>query len=327
MSYRFLFVNTREAACSIYEKGLTFFNLMEKSPNWTMDYVEINYLNRNELHAGRIVLVDGQTPPQYDVIIFNYHPYTMRELEGIECRNFGNLLGVKYCMVVEEIRDENNPVVDNVPDSFNGYIVLDPTKKFGNPRFHNFPRVLPKVLTGQQIEPEVPIIGCYGYVTVDKGFELIVRAAREEFDRSIVRINLPQASYADHNKSLLADVLQKCQAEAGDKVELRITHDFLSNDELIDWCSQNTVNAFFYQRHILGIAAAPDQAIASGRPIAVSSNPTFRHILQYQKPYPEMNLRDTIKNGVEYVSNIQKSWSAEACIQRLTDIIFDTNED
>jgi len=327
MTHRFLFVNTREASCSIYEKGLTFYELMKSSPNWKMDYSEVQFLNRNELHNGRIVGPDGRSPPQYDAIIWNYHPYTMREMEHIDCTQFYKFPGVNYCMVVEEIRDDANPVVDNVPDSFNGYIVLDPTKKFGNPRFHAFPRVLPKIVTSYKFVPKVPVIGCYGYVTVDKGFDLIVKAASEEFEQSIVRINLPQAAYSDQNKALLNQVLDTCRIAARDNVELRITHDFMSNDELIDWCSQNTVNAFFYQRHILGIAAAPDQAIASGRPIAVSSNPTFRHILQYQKPYPEMSLRETIENGGEYVRQIQQDWSQERCIERLTEIIFDSGEE
>ena len=327
MTHRFLFINTREANCSIYEKGVTFHQLMEKSENWKMDYAEVNYLNREALHNGIIQTINGDRPPPYDVIIWNYHPYTMAEMERIDCTQFYKFNNVNYCMVVEEIRDDANPVVDNVPDVFNGYIVLDPTKKFANPKFHGFPRVLTKMLKGYKYVPEVPVIGCFGYVTVDKGFDLIVKAASEEFTKSIVRINLPQASYADHSKSLLNQVLEQCRAAARDNVELQITHNFYSNDELIDWCSRNTVNAFFYQRKILGIAAAPDQAIASGRPIAVVDNPTFRHILQYQKPYPQLSLRDTIENGVETVRKLQDDWSQESCIKRLTEIIFDGGDD
>ena len=114
----------------------------------------------------------------------------------------------------------------------------------------------------------------------------------------------------------------QCKAAARDNVELQITHNFYNNEELIDWCAQNTVNAFFYQRKILGIAAAPDQAVASGRPIAVVDNPTFRHIYKYQKPYPQMNLRETIKNGVKYTKQIQNDWSHDVCRNRLTEIIF-----
>jgi len=326
MTHRFLFINTREANCSIYEKGLTFFNINEKTEHWNMDYVEADYLDVNELHNGRIKLKNGMEPPPYDVYIFNYHPYTMRELEKIDCNHFHKLNGVKYCMVVEEVRDEINPTIDNVPDVFNGYIILDPTKDFKNPRYHSYPRVLTRFIEGQEVEPEVPIIGCFGYVTVDKGFDLIVKAASEEFEKSIVRFNLPQATYADQNKSLLNTVIAQCHAAAGDRVELQITHNFYSNEELIDWCAQNTVNAFFYQRKILGIAAAPDQAVACGRPIAVVDNPTFRHIYKYQQPYPQMSLRETIKNGVKYTKQIQNDWSHDTCHNRLTEIIFDGND-
>ena len=323
MKHRFLFVNTREANCSIYEKGLTFFNINEKCEHWHMDYVEVNYLDRDALHNGKILLKNGMQPPPYDVYIFNYHRYTMRELEGIDANQFYKLPGVKYCMVVEEVSDENNPTVENVPDVFNGYIILDPTKNFKNSRYHSYPRVVTKFIEAQQTNPEIPIIGCFGYVTVDKGFDLIVKAASEEFTKSIVRLNLPQATYADHNKNLLNQVLQQCKQAARDNVELQITHHFFNESELIDWCSQNTINAFFYQRKILGIAAAPDQAVASGRPIACVDNPTFRHILAYQKPYPQMNLRETMENGVEIVRKIQESWSHKHCVEKLTEIIFD----
>jgi len=324
MKYRFLFVNTREANCSIYEKGVTFFDINEDSENWHMDYVEVDYLDRDQLYNGRIVLKNGMAPPKYDTIIWNYHPYTMKELEQIDCTHFHKLNTINYCMVVEEVSNEEHPVIANVPDVFNGYIILDPTKRFADPRYHYYPRVLTKIIEGKKIIPEVPIIGCFGYVTVDKGFDLIVAAASAEFEKSIVRFNLPQAAYADQNKNLLNQVLQQCHAAARDNVELQITHNFYNTDELIDWCSQNTINVFLYQRHIQGIAAAPDQAVASGRPIAVSQNPTFRHILQYQKPYPEMSLRETIENGVDYVKQIQYDWSRERCIQRLTEIIFDS---
>mgnify|MGYP003338676948 FL=1 len=122
---------------------------------------------------------------------------------------------------------------------------------------------------------------------------------------------------------MLNQVLEQCRVAARDNVELQITHEFYNTEELIDWCSQNTINVFLYQRHILGIAAAPDQAVASGRPIAVSNNPTFRHILQYQKPYPELSLREAIENGVETVRKLQDDWSVDSCHERLVEIIFD----
>ena len=112
--YRFLFVNTREANCSIYEKGVTFFEINEKTDIWQMDYVEVNYLNRNELYNG-IINVNGMTPTPYDAIIWNYHPYTMKEVEQIDCTQFYKLNTVNYCMVVEEVGNEfvfDKPLVE-----------------------------------------------------------------------------------------------------------------------------------------------------------------------------------------------------------------------
>ena len=158
MTHRFLFVNTREANCSIYEKGVTFHELMEKSDNWKMDYAEVHLLDRNALHNGLIKTIDGQTPPPYDVIIWNYHPYTMAEMERIDCTQFYKFNNVNYCMVVEEVGSEENPTVANVPDVFNGYIILDPTKNFKDPRYHHFPRVVSKMIPGYKYVPEIPVI-------------------------------------------------------------------------------------------------------------------------------------------------------------------------
>ena len=154
----------------------------------------------------------------------------MKEVEQIDCTQFYKLNTVNYCMVVEEVGNEEHPVVANVPDVFNGYIILDPTKRFKDPRYHHYPRVLTKVIKGEKTVPEVPVIGCFGYVTVDKGFDLIVKAASEEFEKSIVRFNLPQAAYADHNKSLLNQVLEQCRVAARDNVELQITHEFYNTE-------------------------------------------------------------------------------------------------
>jgi hypothetical protein len=301
-----------------------FYDSIKDGEHWDIDYVEVNDLDINQLHAGKIVKKTGEMSAPYDVYFFNYHPYTMREVEGVFCEYFHNLPGEKYAFIVEEIRDLNNPVVDGVPDVFNGYIVVDPTATYNSPKFHSFPRPLPKYIVPDENwqQPSIPIIGSFGYPTQDKGYDLVVRAVNEEFDNAIVRINLPQAAFADHDKSNVNKVISDCYAAAKPGIEVRITHDFMSDDELILWARQNTVNAFFYPRAILGVAASPDHAVASGRPIAVYQNPCFRNILQYQKPYPLMSLRETIATGTEYVAQMQKAWCKDACVNRLTEIIF-----
>jgi hypothetical protein len=325
MTHRFLFVNTREAKCSIYKSGLMFYNSVKDGENWTMDYIEVQNLDNHKLHEGKIVHKDGHTPEPYDVIIFNYHDYTMRVAENVYSEHFGNLPGVRYAIVLE--MEPNNPVVNLKNDNFHGYIVLDPTLKYSDPRFHAFPRPLEEFKVEPYKERDIPVIGSFGLPHADKGFDLIVKAVNEEFERAIVRLNLPQGTYTQPFINMPNEVEILCKSIAKPGIEVIVTQDFMSDEELVKWCSENTINAFFYTRTIPGLAAATDQAITSGRPLATSSNKTFRHILEYQPSYPSRNLRETIEHGEANIAEMQKAWSYKSCQDRLTKIIFDTDEE
>ena len=80
-------------------------------------------------------------------------------------------------------------------------------------------------------------------------------------------------------------------------IEVQITEDYMSKQELVNWCSQNTMNVFLYDRDLPGLAATTDQCITSGRPLAVSDNETFRHVLEYVGPYPYWNLKKSLECG------------------------------
>lgn len=321
MTHRFLFVNTRDTKCSIYKSGQMFYNAVVGGNNWSMDYVEIDKLDIGKLHEGKIVYKDGGEVEPYDVYIFNYHDYTMRVVENVYSEHFANLPGVRYTLLLE--MEPNNPVVNLHNDNFNGYIVLDPTMQYSDPRFHAFPRPLATVNVKPYEEKEIPVIGSFGLPTLGKGFDLLVDAVNKEFDRAIVRLNLPQGTYTQPYANLPNEIEQACRNIAKPGIDVHITHDFMSDEELINWCGENTLNAFFYNRMIPGLAAATDQAIMSGRPLVTSDNKTFRHILQYQTAYPVRNLRDTILTGDVNVKKMQEAWSYKSCQDRLTQIIFD----
>lgn len=85
----------------------------------------------------------------------------------------------------------------------------------------------------------------------------------------------------------------------------------MTKDQLINWCSQNTLNCFLYDRNMPGLAATTDQAIIAGRPIAISNNETFRHLLVYLPPYPESSLKQAIETSVQGVKKMQTDWSPE----------------
>src|SRR6185503_19426138 len=100
-----------------------------------------------------------------------------------------------------------------------------------------------------------------------------------------------------------------CKKVAGQDVNVVISHDYMTKQELIEWCGQNTLNCFLYDRNLPGLAATTDQAIVSGRPLSVSENDTFRHILAYIPPYPRLSLKESIENSIPMVKQMQYDWS------------------
>jgi hypothetical protein len=320
MKPRFLFLNTRAANCSIYKSGVQIHQALVGSDAWTLDYVEIPNFDVAALYQGRIV-IDGEEREPYDVYIFNYHDITMRGTENILSEHFTRLGGVKYSIILE--MEPGNPYSRLFSDDFDGYLVMDPTYVSNHDRFHSFPRPIAPALVDEYIDADVPVIGSFGFATQDKYFDRIVEAAARELNQARIKINIPRATYADPQDTMYDMIRQQCLAKTRPGIEVEFTRDFFTDEELIRWCSRNTLNMFLYDRHMPGLAAVTDQAIASGRPLLVSRNSTFRHIHSYCRAYPDRSIVGAIAQHSEAVKKMQEDWSWVACQQRLTEILFE----
>lgn len=316
-----LFINTRQANCSIYESGGMFYRAI-LSKFYRVDYVEVNHLDKEKLFNGEISCNGLQT--EYDFYIFNYHPLTMRQLEGIDSSKLKNLKGKKISIIFEMNKDDAFPAEFNLnQDDFDDYIVLDPTFNSPKKNIHAFPRPITKTKKIAKINsvPEVPIIGSYGFPNVDKNFNQIIQQASIEFEQSIVRINIPHASYM--GREITDQIINDCLKVNAPNVYVQFTHNFMTEDELIDWCSGNHLNVFLYSRSMPGLAATPDQVISSGAPLLVSNNTTFRHLHPYIGFFPEVSFRQAILESQKGIKKIREDWSREVFIKKINEIIFD----
>lgn len=300
-----LFINCAKAQCSIYESGKMVYGCLQNSELFLLDYIEIDAENR-------------QISAEYDFYLFNYHLVTMSWLETNQLKTI--LPGVKMTIVLEV--SPNDPFVYCSPKDFNAYIVLDPTLKINQENVFAFPRPLE---AAEHLPPyeqkDVPIIGSFGFATKGKGFEHVVDAVNREFERAVVRINIPFATFADETHELAKQLAEMCRNRAKSGVEVVVTHEFMSKPDLIGWCAQNTLNCFLYDRNMPGLAATTDQAISSGRPLSISKNNTFRHVQQYIKPFPYLTLRESIETTAENVREIQREWSPEKFGKRFDEVI------
>lgn len=306
-----LFINCVEARDSIHESGAMVFGCLSGSEKYSLDYTEITPEN-----------VEIST--DYDFYFFNYHFGTMAWLETKSVKE--KLPGVKMTMVLEV--SPNDPFVYCSPDDFDAYCVLDPTLNIEQKNVFAFPRPLEVFTENAAYQPgKIPVIGSFGFATPGKGFETVIDAVRREFDRAVVRVNIPYATYSDESGILAAQLAQSCRERAGNGIEVVVTHDFMSKSELIKWCGQNTLNCFLYDRNMPGLAATTDQAISSGRPLIVSKNNTFRHIQKYIKPFPYQTLKEAIEKTPAQVAEIQKAWSPEKFRMRFEEVLDDFSFD
>lgn len=287
-----LFINTKNVNCSIYEFGKMANNALKLGNSYLLDYTEVD----EHFHTISV---------QYDFYVFNYHHRAMGWLDTKEIKS---LPGLKATIVLEVL--PNNPFILCPKDDFDAYLVMDPTISLPYKNVFAFPRPLEQYTFTQLPSSTIPIIGSFGFARKGKYFDKVIDAVNYEFDTASIRINIPKGTYvsqSDHDE--LINSFKGKSLNSG--INLEITSDYLDKDALVKWLAQNTLNVFLDQRHMPGLSATTDQAICSGRPLAVSTDPTFRHIHKYVKPYPFRTLKESIEKSIPEVLKMKEDWSPE----------------
>ena len=303
-----VFYNSIEAKCSIYESGRMCYNALKTSQNYTLHYNESKTFNGNG----------------YDFAIFNHHPATCNWMRPEMFRNYS---GKTFCIVTEVTFHGPSPI-QRSPDYYNHYIVLDPTVR-ETAKIHAFPRPLEEIDYSSLPNAEergYPVIGSFGFATPGKDWHTIVEAVQAEYDTALVRFNMPFASYVPGNQERIDQAMAACKKilkKPGIKIEL--THTYMTPRELIRWCARNTINCFFYHREVTtpaGLAAVTDQAVSSGRPLLVTRDQTFRHLLTYIKPFPDIGIKQAIASSHEQVRRMRQDWNPTNFAAKFERILF-----
>ncbi len=289
--YKGLFINNKKAKDSIYESGSMIFNCLQ-SDIFKLDYIEID-------------INDRTIPSTYDFYFFNYHPVTMGWLDT---KSLKKKLGFVITIVLEILPDD--PFVMCSSRDFDAYCVIDPSLHTKQRNVYPFPRPLEKInFPLPEINNPIPVIGTFGFATKGKGFQHVVEAVNKEFERAKVLINIPYGDFVPESKAYAIFLGNVCKQKANPGIDVLVTHDFMEKNDLIKWCASNTLNCFLYDRDLPGLAATTDQAIASGKPLSVSNNNTFRHITSYLPFYPKWSLNDSIHKSIPLVEQMKTDWS------------------
>lgn len=307
---RGLFINTAKALCSIHESGFAVYKTLSKSKEFTLEYCEVS-LKENKIKS------------DFDFYIFNYHWVQMKWLDTEVLKRKLNRV---YTIVLEV--EPRNPFFRLSPVDFDGYLVLDPTCESVQNNVITLPRPLIdlKSIKNTSVNINNPTIGSFGLGYIDKGFDELILAVEKEFNNARIKINLPTLELMSENeKNSIIDIITSYSTKPN--IQIEITSINMDRAELVEWCSKNDLNAFFYNHNRRignGLSATTDQAISSGVPIAISTNPTFRHIMEYVKPYPFMNLREAILTGSTTLSKIRNNWESDIFVSKFEGLLKET---
>lgn len=293
-----LFVNHKKSQCGIYEFGRNLGTALKKS-SYNFLYFECGAVD--ELNQ----IINEEKP---DLIIYNYNPATMSWLDAgatrkIECPQIG---------IIHEVTQQ---VADRADNSlFNFHIAHDPTLLLKNPLVFKAGRLIPRYENKFEL-PEIPVVGSFGFAG-KKGQKRIVEMVQQEFEKAVVRINIPFATFGDADGQMAKAIAADCRAVlTNDNIKLEISHDFLEEPQLLDFLAQNTVNLFLYEEMTgqRGISGAADTALAVKRPLGITRQTMFRHIVGAIPSIcvEDNSIKQIIKNGIEPLLPFYDEWSDE----------------
>lgn len=336
-----LFVTHKPKQCGVYEFGKNIFAIISRSSKFKFIKAECESLE--ELNQ-----VISQHSPA--AVIYNYHPSVLPWLctkvsKGIYRNNLSEFTSIQIGIIHEVTQQVADTATGyrkkyilghsqkRLNSLFDFYIAADPTLLLKNPLVFKTGRLIPSYNNRYHSDHKI-IIGSFGFATPKKGFEDFVARVQEEFDEATIRINMPAADFGDKDGTAARAIAQKCRElirKPG--IHLDISHNFMREDQLLDFLAANSMNVFMYQdKQGRGISSAVDNALAVRRPIAVSRCPMFRHILSARPSVctDDNSLKIILNNGFSPLEQFVKDWTPENLIwdyERILDSIFKKQDD
>jgi len=294
-----LFVSHHKEKCGVHQFGITISEALTGSRRFDFRYVEC------QDPAEFAVAVKQHAPV---AVIFNHHRGTMPWLRLRDVRG----LGVPRLGIIHEVTQH---VADTASDPlFDFFIAPDPTLLLTNTLVYKTGRLV-AAFRDSHPAPTVPTIGSFGFGLKGKGFERLIDIVQQEFDQAVVRLHIPYADFGDSDGAGARAIAAACQRRVTrDGIRLEFTHQFLSRDELLEFLSGNSLNAFLYEElGGRGIASVTDFALAVDRPIAITRTQMFRHLWSVRPSIcvEDATLRQLLETGSAPLRRLAAEWSVD----------------
>ena len=198
---------------------------------------------------------------------------------------------------------------------FDFYISVDPTldtEHMTNVFKLNFLR--PDVFAPEYVDTGITKIGFHGGAYPNKGIFELPGYIQEHYDEAEIHFHCPMGfvNSGNSDEELMKNINIAKSKIYKPGIKFFLTTDIISDQELINRLSQNTVNCYFYTPDPYGQSGSSiNAALSARRPIAIrKTKPT----LSYWNLNPsicieENSIKDIIKNGFDPLEPIYQKFS------------------
>jgi len=293
-----LIISHKEKECGVHQYGENVAKALQKSTKYSFIYLECSSLDEFF-----IKIINNR---DVSAIVYNHHPATLPWLN----EKIIKAIDIPHIGIVHEVTQS---LADSITNNFfDYYIAPDPTLKVNNPIIFKTGRIITPYVNKYDL-PKIPIIGSFGFGLQGKGFEKIITTVQQEYDEALIKLHIPFATFGDSDGSKAISIAQLCKkliVKPG--IQLSLSHNFMTEEKLLDFLAQNTLNAFFYEKYEgRGISSVIDYALAVKRPIAITQSNMFRHIISSSPSIciDDSSLKQIIDNGVAPLIPFYDEWS------------------
>jgi len=299
---RVLFVNSKEKKCGVYQYGIRLGSIICNSKKLNVEYIEVS--SYEELLTKDFTNVT--------VVVFNYidvgqgGPFDWLTYET--SADLKNTKNIKIC------------TIKHTPHSSAHFdFIIDQ-----NPAVPNgIPRPLYEFIEPPVQQNDLITIGSFGFQGNRKGFDDIVNKVNQQLDSAIINLNITNNYYGDSDATLRdyqINQLKSITLKPG--IQLNITTDFLSNEQILLFLHKNDINMFMYKENY-SLSSVIDYAITANKPIGVTNDDSLKHVYNEKIDANAVPIKDIIEfcNTNNYVSKFKDDWSKDKLIEKFEAIV------
>jgi hypothetical protein len=302
---KILYISRKVTRCGVHDYGERIVNILKKSSNYNFvfGYPE----NRNDM----LELIAKYNPQG---IIYNYYNSTLYWLN----QSFTGSLEIPQIIIYHEFSVAFQP---------HGICVVDPTM-IDDPK--NNLVALPRPLHDHIVHKNVvkfdkPTIGSFGFGCAHKNFPEIARLVKNQFDKAIIRLNIPFYEFGDNVSHSAKEEVRKIEnILEGTNIELEISHEFLDPQDIFDFLSNNDINLFLYDiMPSKSISGATDYALSVKKPIGLSRSNMFNHFHKYNLDiYVDSTpIKNIMDKGIEQLKPMYNEHCNSNILEKIENVI------